>query len=94
MSQVCGEMLNNKEDLEREIQELFNKIDTDNSTEIDKKEFRTFVTKFYQKSGKKVNNEIIDKFMKKLDADKSGTLSLDEFRDYAIKILKALSQGN
>ena len=92
MSKVAKEMLMNQEELENEIEELFNKIDTDHSHEIDKIEFRTFVTKFYQKSGKKVNNDTINKFMKSLDKDKSGTLSLDEFREYAIKILQILSK--
>ncbi len=90
MSKVCKELLNNQDELEEEIKELFQKIDTDNSKEIDKKEFRAFVTNLYKKSGKKVTNEIIDKFIKNLDKDKSGTLSLDEFRDFAILILKKL----
>ena len=92
MSIVAKEMLMHQEELENEIEGLFNKIDTDHSHEIDKTEFRAFITKFYQKSGKKVNNDIIDKFMKSLDKDKSGTLSLDEFREYAIKLLQALSK--
>ena len=62
MSKVCQELLNNPDELEKEIKELFQKIDTDHSNEIDKKEFRAFVTKLYKKSGKKVTNEMIDKF--------------------------------
>ena len=92
MSKVCQELLNNQDELEEEIKELFQKIDTDNSKEIDKKEFRAFVTKLYKKSGKKVTNEMIDKFIKNLDKDKSGTLSLDEFRDFAVLILQKLSK--
>ena len=92
MSEFAKEILNNQEKLKEEIKELFQKIDTDHSNEIDKKEFRTFVFKIYQKSGKKVNNEIIDKFMKNLDKDKSGTLSLEEFQEFAISLFKTLSQ--
>ena len=51
MSKVCKELLNNQDELEEEIKELFQKIDTDNSKEIDKKEFRAFVTNLYKKSG-------------------------------------------
>ena len=92
MSEFAKEILNNQEKLKEEIKELFQKIDTDHSNEIDKKEFRAFVLKIYQKSGKKVNNEIIDKFMKNLDKDKSGTLSLEEFQEFAISLFKTLSQ--
>ena len=92
MSKVCKELLNNQEELDEEIKELFQKIDTDHSNEIDKKEFRAFVTNLYKKSNKKVTNEIIDKFIKNLDKDKSGTLSLEEFKDYAVTILKTLSK--
>ncbi len=92
MSEVAKEMLINQDELEEEIKELFQKIDTDHSNEIDRKEFRTFVKKLYEKSGKKISNELIDKFIKNLDKDKSGTLSLDEFREYAVKVLKTLSK--
>ena len=94
MSEVAKEMLDNKEELEEQIKELFQKIDTDHSNEIDKIEFRTFVRKLYQKKGKKINDNVIDKFIKNLDTDKNGTLSLDEFRNYAITLLTALSKGN
>ena len=92
MSQLCKDMLNEEKHLEQEIKELFDKIDTDHSNEIDRKEFRAFVQKLYGKSGKKVSNELIDKFIKNLDKDKSGTISLDEFRDYAIKVLHFLAK--
>ena len=94
MSKVCKEMLSNenKNQLEQEIKELFDKIDTDHSNEIDRKEFRVFVQKLYGRSGKKVSNETIDKFIKNLDKDKSGTISLDEFREYAIKVISFLSK--
>ena len=92
MSKVAKDMLENQNILEQEIQELFQKIDTDHSKEIDKKEFRAFAMKLYQKSGKKITNEMVDKFMKTLDTDKNGTLSIDEFREYAIKVLQMLSK--
>ena len=92
MSQLCKDMLDEEKHLEQEIKELFDKIDTDHSNEIDRKEFRAFVQKLYGKSGKKVSNELIDKFIKNLDKDKSGTISLDEFRDYAIKVLHFLAK--
>ena len=94
MSKVCKEILSkeNQEQLEQEIKELFDKIDTDHSNEIDRKEFRAFAQKLYGRSGKKVSNETVDKFIKNLDKDKSGTISLEEFRDYAIKVLRFLSK--
>ena len=92
MSKVCQELLNNQDELEEEIKELFQKIDTDHSNEIDRKEFRVFAQKLYGRSGKKVSNETVDKFIKNLDKDKSGTLSLDEFRDFAVLILQKLSK--
>ncbi len=92
MSHVCKEMLEEEKHLEEEIKELFDKIDTDHSNEIDRKEFRAFAQKLYGKSGKKISNETIDKFIKSLDKDKSGTISLDEFREYAIKVLNFLSK--
>ena len=92
MSKVCKEMLENVAQIEQEVKELFDKIDTDHSNEIDRKEFRTFIQNLYGKSGKKVSNQTIDKFIKNLDKDKSGTISLDEFREYAIKVLHYLSK--
>ena len=92
MSQVCKDMLEEEERLEQEIKELFDKIDTDHSNEIDRKEFRNFANKWYGRSGKKVSNETIDKFIKNLDKDKNGAISLDEFRDYAKQVLRFLSK--
>ena len=92
MSQVAKDMLEEEKLLEQEVKDLFDKIDTDHSNEIDRKEFRAFARKIAAKSGKKVSNETIDKFIKSLDKDKSGTISLEEFRDYAIKVLRFLSK--
>ena len=95
MSQVAKEMLKEEERVEQEVKELFDKIDLDHSNEIDRKEFRAFAQKLYGRSGKKVSNEMVDKFIKSLDTDKSGTISLKEFRDYAIKVLHFLAKdGN
>ena len=95
MSQVAKEMLKEEEMVEQEVKELFDKIDLDHSNEIDRKEFRAFAQKLYGRSGKKVSNEMVDKFIKSLDTDKSGTISLKEFRDYAIKVLHFLANdGN
>ena len=95
MSQVAKEMLKEEEMVEQEVKELFDKIDLDHSNEIDRKEFRAFAQKLYGRSGKKVSNEMVDKFIKSLDTDKSGTISLKEFRDYAIKVLHFLAKdGN
>ena len=95
MSQVAKEMLKEEEMVEQEVKELFDKIDLDHSNEIDRKEFRAFAQKLYGRSGKKVSNDMVDKFIKSLDTDKSGTISLKEFRDYAIKVLHFLAKdGN
>ena len=92
MSQVCKDLLEEEKHLEQEVKDLFDKIDTDHSNEIDRKEFRAFARKIAAKNGKKVSNETIDKFIKSLDKDKSCTISLEEFRDYAIKVLRFLSK--
>ena len=62
MSKVCKEILSkgNQEQLEQEIKELFDKIDTDHSNEIDRKEFRTFIQNLYGKSGKCEFNDRIE----------------------------------
>ena len=92
MSQVCKDMLNNKDDLEEEIKRLFDKIDTNHSKDIDRKEFRVYIQNLYKDSGKIITNEIIDKFIKNYDKDKSGTLDFEEFKEFAIKTLKNYSQ--
>ena len=93
MSKVAEEMLKQEKRIEQEVKELFDKIDTDHSNEIDRKEFRVFAQKLYGRSGKKVSNETVDKFIKNLDKDKSGTISLEEFRDFAIKVLHFLANN-
>ena len=93
MSKVAEEMLKQEKRIEQEVKELFDKIDTDHSNEIDRKEFRVFAQKLYGRSGKKVSNETVDKFIKNLDKDKSGTISLEEFRDFAIKVLHFLAKN-
>ncbi len=85
-------MLDNKDNLEEELKVLFDKIDTNHSTDIDRKEFRAYIQGLYKNSGKKITNEIIDKFIKNYDKDKSGTLDFEEFKEFAIKTLKSLSK--
>jgi len=92
MSKVCQDMLDNKDNLEEELKVLFDKIDTNHSTDIDRKEFRAYIQSLYKNSGKKITNEIIDKFIKNYDKDKSGTLDFEEFKEFAIKTLKSLSK--
>ena len=92
MSKVCQDMLDNKDNLEEELKVLFDKIDTNHSTDIDRKEFRAYIQSLYKNSGKKIANEIIDKFIKNYDKDKSGTLDFEEFKEFAIKTLKSLSK--
>ena len=92
MSQVCKDMLNNKDNFEEEMKRLFDKIDTNHSSDIDRKEFRVYINNLYKDSGKKVTNEIVDKFIKNYDKDKSGTLDFEEFKEFAIKTLKTYSQ--
>ena len=89
MSKVCQDLLDNQEDFESKIKELFDVIDTNKSSDIDKKELRVYIKNIYEKSGKKVTNEIIDKFIKNYDKDKSGTLDLEEFKEFATQVLKA-----
>ena len=54
MSQVCKDLLEEEKHLEQEVKDLFDKIDTDHSNEIDRKEFRAFARKIAAKNGKKV----------------------------------------
>ena len=89
---IAKDLLEEEKQLEQDVKELFDKIDTDHSNEIDRKEFRAFIQNLYGRSGKKVSSQTIDKFIKNLDKDKSGTISLDEFREYAIKVLHYLSK--
>ena len=92
MSQTCKDMLNNKDNFEEEMKRLFDKIDTNHSSDIDRKEFRVYIQNLYKDSGKIITNEIIDKFIKNYDKDKSGTLDFEEFKEFAIKTLKTYSQ--
>ena len=92
MSQVCKDMLDNEDNLDKELKFLFDKIDTNHSTDIDRKEFRVYIQSLYKNSGKKITNEIIDKFIKNYDKDKSGTLDFEEFKEFAVKTLKTYSQ--
>ena len=92
MSQTCKDMLNNKDNFEEEMKRLFDKIDTNHSSDIDRKEFRVYIKNLYKDSGKIITNEIIDKFIKNYDKDKSGTLDFEEFKEFAIKTLKTYSQ--
>ena len=89
MSKVCQDLLDNQADFDSKIKELFDVIDTNKSSDIDKKELRVYIKNIYEKSGKKVTNEIIDKFIKNYDKDKSGTLDLEEFKEFATQVLKA-----
>ena len=91
MSKVCKELLDNQENLNEKIKDLFSAIDTNKSSDIDKKELRQYIKMLYEKSGKKITNEIIDKFIKNFDKDKSGTLDLDEFKEFATQVLKSYS---
>ena len=91
MSQVCKDMLNNKDNFEEEMKRLFDKIDTNHSKDIDRKEFRVYIQNLYKNSGKKITSEIIDQFIKNYDKDKSGTLDFEEFKEFAIKTLKNYS---
>ena len=92
MSQVCKDMLDHEDNLDKELKSLFDKIDTNHSTDIDRKEFRVYIQNLYKDSGKKITNEIIDKFIKNYDKDKSGTLDFEEFKEFAVKTLKNYSQ--
>ena len=92
MSQVCKDMIDHEDNLDKELKSLFDKIDTNHSTDIDRKEFRVYIQDLYKDSGKKITNEIIDKFIKNYDKDKSGTLDFEEFKEFAVKTLKNYSQ--
>jgi len=57
------------------IQEAFRMFDTDNSGEIDKKEFRKLVKSL----GLELNNRKINELMKKIDTNNSGQIDMEEF---------------
>ena len=57
MSIVAKELLENKDNLEKEIEELFQQIDVDGSNEIEKKEFREFMKKLDKDKSGTINLE-------------------------------------
>ena len=63
------------------IQEAFRMFDTDNSGEIDKKEFRKLVKSL----GLELNNRKINELMRKYDENNSGQIDMNEFTNMMLQ---------
>jgi Ca2+-binding EF-hand superfamily protein len=63
------------EEMEAAFRQAFSEVDNDGSGELDKKEFRQFITATGQDFGNKYIFQIVD-------ADRSGKISIDEFLQF------------
>ena len=62
----------------RFVQELFRKIDTDGSGEVDMQEVRQVMAKV----GMAINDDVLERLIEEHDLDKNGQLSLEEFTQF------------
>ena len=87
-------LVNNDKIFNQAAQEAFNSVDTDNSKEIDKDEFKECAIQVAKGFGlEEPNNESIEEIYSKLDADNNGNIDFDEFKKYVKEIiLKILEQ--
>ena len=60
------------------VQELFRKIDTDGSGEVDMQEVRHVMAKV----GMEINDDVLERLIEEHDLDKNGQLSLEEFTQF------------
>ena len=75
-------------------QEAFNSVDTDNSKQIDKEEFKECAKQVANGFGlEEPDSESIEEIYQKLDSDNNGNIDFDEFKKYVKEIiLKILEQ--
>lgn len=62
--------------MEQDLEDLFKKIDEDNSGAIDKFELK----KLFSRLGINLNEQQLNGYFEQIDTDKSGLISLEEFK--------------
>ena len=87
-------LVNNDKVFNQIAQEAFNSVDTDQSKEIDKDEFKECAIQVAKGFGlEEPDSESIEEIYSKLDADNNGNIDFDEFKKYVKEIiLKILEQ--
>ena len=87
-------LVNNEKVFNQIAQEAFNSVDTDNSREIDKDEFKECAIQVAKGFGlEEPDQDAINEIYKKLDSDNSGKIDFEEFKKYVKEIiLKILEQ--
>ncbi len=87
-------LVNNDKVFNQIAKEAFNSVDTDNSHEIDKEEFKICAIQVAKGFGlEEPDQESINEIYQKLDSDNNGNIDFDEFKKYVKEIiLKILEQ--
>ena len=87
-------LVNNDKIFNQIAQEAFNSVDTDQSKEIDKEEFKKCAIEVAKGFGlDEPDSEAIEEIYAKLDSDNNGNIDFDEFKKYVKEIiLKILEQ--
>ena len=67
------------------LEEIFQKIDGDNSGQLDMREFKRFVSQ----SGLEWPDNVAELFFKRFDADGNGSISFKEFQSFVVRLLRA-----
>ena len=87
-------LVNNDKVFNQIAQVAFDSVDTDQSKEIDKEEFKKCAIEVAKGFGlEEPDQESIEEIYAKLDADNNGNIDFDEFKKYVKEIiLKILEQ--
>ena len=87
-------LVNNDKVFNQIAQEAFNSVDTDQSREIDKDEFKECAIQVAKGFGlEEPDSESIEEIYSKLDSDNNGNIDFNEFKKYVKEIiLKILEQ--
>ena len=87
-------LVNNDKIFNQIAQEAFNSVDTDQSKEIDKEEFKKCAIEVAKGFGlEEPDSQSIEEIYSKLDSDNNGNIDFDEFKKYVKEIiLKILEQ--
>ena len=87
-------LVNNDKVFNQIAQVAFDSVDTDQSKEIDKEEFKKCAIEVAKGFGlDEPDSEAIEEIYAKLDADNNGNIDFDEFKKYVKEIiLKILEQ--
>ena len=87
-------LVNNDKIFNQIAQEAFNSVDTDQSNEIDKEEFKECAIQVAKGFGlEEPDSESIEEIYSKLDSDGNGSIDIDEFKKYVKEIiLKVLEE--